>query len=108
MLSWRNITPEDHLRASVNAFLDGHGEAFRSVIRQVIRPPIDGLSRLDAGTYTVSRPAVITAPPANLEDRFAKYPELRNMRKPKGVADRHPELFGEGQSPNPDELQLGL
>lgn len=106
-LSWRNVAPEDHLRASVNAFRDGHGEAFRSVIRQVMRPPIDGLSRLDEQLYAVSSPAVVTPPPANLDDRFAKYPELRDMRKPKGVAGRHPELFGEGRDPDPDELQLG-
>lgn len=108
-LSWRNIAPEDHLRASVNAFRDGHGEAFQSVIHQAMRLPIDGLSRLDPGTYAVSSPAVVTPPPANLDDRFVKYPELRDMRKsaskPTGIARRHPELF-EDES-DPDGPQFG-
>ena len=105
-LSWRNVTPDDHLRASVNAFRDGHGEAFRSIIRQAMHRPIEGFSRLDERFYAVSSPAV-TTPPPNLDDRFAKYPELRNMRTPKGLAGRHPQLFEEGQSSDPEEPQLG-
>jgi cell filamentation protein len=59
-LSWRNVGPEEHLRASVNAFRDGNGEAFRTIIRQAMRPPIDGLSRLDPTLYAVSQPMTVT------------------------------------------------
>lgn len=60
-LSWRNVSPEEHLRASVNSFRDGHGEAFRTIVRQAMRPPIDGLSRLDPGIYTVTETVVTPA-----------------------------------------------
>lgn len=59
-LSWRNVGPEEHLRASVNAFRDGNGEAFRTIIRQAMRQPIDGLSRLDPTIYTVSQQMTVT------------------------------------------------
>jgi cell filamentation protein len=61
--SWRNVSPEEHLRASVNAFRDGHGESFRTIIRQAMRAPIDGLSHLDPGVYTVSKTTVAPAKP---------------------------------------------
>lgn len=59
-LSWRNVGPEEHIRASVNAFRDGNGEAFRTIIRQAMRPPIDGLSRLDPTVYSASQPMTVT------------------------------------------------
>ncbi len=75
-LSWRNVSPDDHLRASINAFRDGHGEAFRSIIRQAMRPPIDGVSRLAPETYSTSDP-VVTAPGSRAEsltDRQRRFP----------------------------------
>lgn len=85
-LSWRNISKEDHLRASINAFRDGHGEAFRSVVRQAMRPPIDGLSQLDPQTYGVSEP-VVTRPGAS-----ASSDTIAERRR------RFPELFGNHES----------
>lgn len=86
VLSWRNVAPGDHLRASVNAFRDGHGDAFQSVVRHAMRAPIDGLSRLDPEAYTVSSPAVVTSA-AELDDRYKRFPELRNLRLDRSGVD---------------------
>jgi cell filamentation protein len=91
-LAWRNVSPEDHLRASVNAFRDASGDPFRSVIRQVMGPPIDGLSPLDPQVYDVSAPLVSSLNAEDAEERqrafYSRFPELR----PDGsVGDKHPE-----------------
>jgi cell filamentation protein len=73
-LSWRNVGPEEHLRASVNAFRDGHGEAFRTIIRQAMRPPIDGLSRLEPEVYTASKTTVTPAKPKTRGPVIPRHP----------------------------------
>lgn len=80
-LAWRNVGPEEHLRASVNAFRDGNGEAFRTIIRQAMRPPIDGLSRLDPAVYTVSQQMTVTpAKPKNTPPVIPRSLDLNLVR----------------------------
>lgn len=85
-LSWRNVSRDDHLRASVNAFRDGHGEAFRSVFEQILRPPIDGLSQLDPQAYSVNEPLISSTTEADAEQRqrefYKRFPELRDHDSP--------------------------
>lgn len=80
-LSWRNVSREDHLRASVNAFREGNGEAFHSILRQVMRPPIDGLSPLDPNVYKVSEPMISRSASIDADLRqqefYRRFPELR-------------------------------
>lgn len=80
-LSWRNVSREDHLRASVNSFREGTGHAFHSVLRQVMNPPIDGLSHLDTSVYAVSAPVVSASTSSDASDRqhelYRRFPELR-------------------------------
>lgn len=91
-LAWRNVSPEDHLRASVNAFREASGDPFLSVIRQVMGPPIDGLSPLDPQAYEVSAPLVSASSAEDAERRqkafYARFPELRPDSP---VAAEHPE-----------------
>lgn len=88
-LSWRNTSPEDQLRAAVNAFRQASGEPFRSVIEQALRPPIDGLSPLDREVYLTSTP-VVTATDSEHSDYaerqeafYRRFPELRET-EPEG------------------------
>lgn len=66
-LAWRNVAREDYLRASVHAFADGHGKAFRTVLLWALRPPIDGLARLDPEVYVTTEPRV--SPQIRSEDQ---------------------------------------
>lgn len=93
-LSWRNISYEDHLRASITAFDEGHGDAFRSVIRRALRPPIDGLSPLDPKPYTVAEPVVERDDDRlrqALADRRRKHPELFEGEVAEHHSDAEPE-----------------
>lgn len=80
-LSWRNVGHDDHLRASVNSFREGTGDAFLPILEQVMRPPIDGLSPLDPNVYEVSAPVVSASTPDDATRRqralYRRFPELR-------------------------------
>lgn len=71
-LSWRNVGQMDHHLASVRSFNDSDGAAFEPVIREVMKPPIDGLSRLASQSYVVTEPA----PDDVLASRKRRFPEL--------------------------------
>lgn len=53
-LAWRNISQREHTLASIRAFQTGSGEPFRSIVAEVINPPLDGLSPLEPSVYQVS------------------------------------------------------
>lgn len=103
-LSWRNFGKVENERASIRAFAAGSGVPLRPLLEGALAAPMDGLSLLDEQLYSVTPPV---AAQDDLPARFAKYPELRNMHKSSGVAGRHPELFEEAQSSDPEEPQLG-
>ena len=103
-LSWRNFGKVENERASIRAFAAGSGEPLRPLPEGALAPPMDGLSLLDEQLYSVTAP--VAAKDA-LPGRFTKYPELRNMHAPKGLAGRRPELFEEVQSSDPEDPQLG-
>lgn len=53
-LAWRNISQREHTLASIRAFEAGSGEPFRTIVAEVLKPPLDGLSPLEASVYQVS------------------------------------------------------
>lgn len=61
VLSWRNVSPEEHTRASIETFQAGTGQPFETVLARIIRPPLDGLSLLDDGLYRVTSPVTVGA-----------------------------------------------
>jgi len=53
-LSWRNVSEQEHLRASIMSANSGNGAAFLPVFQEILKPPLDGLSILDDGLYVTS------------------------------------------------------
>ena len=83
-LSWRNVNPEDQLRAAVNAFRDASGEPFQPITRQALRAPIHGLSPLDRKACISTAPITSNTrdDPSRAERRAAhlkRFPERRDV-----------------------------
>lgn len=55
-LAWRNVGENDHIRASIECFDTGSGEAYEWIFAQLMMPPRDGLSLLDHALHRVSPP----------------------------------------------------
>ncbi|MFC5369842.1 Fic/DOC family protein [Arcanobacterium bovis] len=53
-ISWRNVSTHDYMLASIRSFNDANGTAFEALFKQMLQPPIDGLSHLDNRIYDVS------------------------------------------------------
>lgn len=53
-LSWRNVSRIDNDRASIQAFRSASGAPFEPLIREALKPPIDGLSLLETHAYDVA------------------------------------------------------
>lgn len=72
-LSWRNVSRADNERASIKAFNLASGEPLRSVIREALEPPMDGLSLADESLYTVhSQPVDPGRRRQTYQDRLAE------------------------------------
>lgn len=90
-LSWRNVEPRENIRASITAFETGSGEPFEDLLREALKPPVDGLGLLDEDVYAVSAPAPLTD---------ATSPEKLSAEQLRIRRRRFPELIEEQQAQN--------
>jgi cell filamentation protein len=56
VLSWRNITSLENKQASIRAIDSGDGKPFEPMVREVLKPPLDGLSPFENDIYTAIGP----------------------------------------------------
>lgn len=94
-LSWRNIEPRENIRASIASMQTGSGEPLESLLREALKPPVDGLGLLDEDVYAVSPPASATASRTDTTSPGQLSAEQLRIRK-----RRFPELLEEQQAQN--------
>lgn len=51
ILSWRNVSEDEHTRAAIDSFSTATGVPFEPIMAKIIAPPRDGLSLLDDALY---------------------------------------------------------
>ena len=94
-LSWRNIDSRQNLRASIAAFDQGSGEPFEALLRDALRPPMDGLELLGPEAYIASASAGHMLQPSESAPGKGLSPEQLAIRR-----RRFPELLEEQQREN--------
>lgn len=90
-ICWRNVSDRDQMHAAVASFNDNDPTYYYDLFEDMLKPPMDGLSRLDSDVYEVIEISVSRPYPPASGDVWVR-PHMRNgkyvaghVRKRRGV-----------------------